>query len=128
MLSNIIEQERQERQELLLLEEMDKLKAAPTLHMASYVYDQGGTKRALSPAELRKISRSAEYHQAFTNYHHVKKNAKAADDIIIDNDQQDNPQIYKASISSSSSPPSPRPCSNTVKKLYQLQDRIISGQ
>jgi hypothetical protein len=85
MLSNIIEQERQERQELLLLEEMDKLKAAPTLHMASSVYDQGGTKRALSPAELRKISRSAEYHQAFTNYHHVKKNAKAADDIIIDN-------------------------------------------
>jgi hypothetical protein len=68
VLSNIIEEERQERQELHL--EMDKLKEAPTLHMASsalYNNDQG-TKR-LFPSELRRIARSAEYHQAFTNYH-----------------------------------------------------------
>lgn len=113
---------------------MDKLKEAPTLHMASSVYDQqGGTKRPLTPAELRKISRSTEYHQAFVDYMKKNKDSAAKAAVVTpaaaDTLLREIPDFHKASAVHNNNNESniKTPCANTVSKLYQLQDKIISG-
>jgi hypothetical protein len=97
------------------------------------VYDQqGGTKRPLTPAELRKISRSTEYHQAFVDYMKKNKDSAAKAAVVTpagaDTLLREIPDFHNASaVNNNEESNTKTPCAKTVRKFYQLQDKIISG-